>query len=175
MSELWSLFRYFCKNLRLRLYFWRYYYLEGVPYIGPPYHFHPPPHPGTLALALVLRAMPASANDSGKGKGKGKPRDDEGEGSAARHAGGTTPRFGRHPESTRRGGKAGALIDSAVSSLGGNDFLAELPRKKTVCIFAATVAVLAVCRGLLLPVSLLRALGQAWWILIFRWPRLLYY
>lgn len=107
--------------------------------------------------------MAGPGNDTGKGKGKVKPRDG-GDGSVARPAGETTPRPGRSPESglasARRGGKAVALFDYAMSSLCSSDPPAELPRKKNVCIFAATVAVLAVCRSLVLPVRLLRATGH---------------
>lgn len=102
--------------------------------------------------------MTGPARDStGKGKGKAKPKDDS-VGSMSRPVAETTPRSDREESSlganSANSGVGGAMAAKAleVAKLCCSEPV-EVPQRKTLLVLAMVVAVLAVFRSLLLPVS----------------------
>lgn len=112
------------------------------------HHSHKP-----LADGKTIMAGPV-AHSTAKGKGKGKAQDDSA-GSVSKPSADTTPRPDREePSLGASSGVGGAMAAKAVqvAKLCCSEPV-ELPRRKTLCLLAMVVAVLAVMRSVLLPVS----------------------
>lgn len=99
--------------------------------------------------------MAGSTGDStARGKGKGRAQDDSAR-SVSRPSADTTPR--RDQEESSLGANSGVGGGMAAKAIQVARLCCsepvEVPRRKTICLFAVGVAVLAVLRSLLLPVS----------------------
>ena len=101
----------------------------------------------------IIMAGP-TGDSTAKGKGKGRAQDDSA-GSVSRPSADTTPRPDREQSSLgTNSGVGGAMAAKAVqvARLCCSEPV-EVPPRKTLCLFAVGVAVLAVLRSFLLPVS----------------------